>query len=304
MKVFALLLAGAALAAAQPGLLEYVPPQSKVVIGLNLRHIIDAAQLPDLNSPGAQAMSMQMLLQNGMGGLNPLKDVDSLVIASTGEGENPPSVIILNGRFGSLKLGAKKDPKSEVVRVGDNLLVAGDPSMVQAVTRHRAGATGMAPDMAERVMALAAKYDVWGTGGDPKGFAAAKGQGSGLESLDRFEFGAAFQKGLTLDAEIHVKSSDDAKKLTEALQFVNMMTKAQPKQPTGSKFDLSVREGTIHLAMYIPEEELKKAIEAQKAGFAAAQAQPKPKPQPKDTEVKITKAPNGDTMMVTLPGGH
>src|SRR5579863_5302767 len=187
MKVFSLLLAGVVSALAQPSLVEYVPPQSKVVFGINLRHIIDAAQLPDLET-SSQMLSVQMLSQNGLAGLNPLKDVDSLMIASTGEGDNPPTVAIFWGRFGSLKMGDRKDPKGEVVRVSDSLLVAGDSVMVQEILKHRAGTSLVPPATAERIASLAGKYDVWGTGADPRGFSTAKGQGGGLEGVDRFEF--------------------------------------------------------------------------------------------------------------------
>lgn len=304
MRLFAFLLLGAASAAAQPALTDFVPPESKVVIGINVRHIIDSAQLPDL-ATGSQTLSTLMLEQNGLSGLNPLKDVDSVLIASTGEGQQPPTVAILWGRFSNVKLVEKKNPNGIVKRIGDSMLAAGDPAIVNAIAAQRPGAMKITRELAARIAELSDKYDVWGTGDNPKGFAAAKGQAGGLnaDAMDHFQFGASFQKGLTAEAAFHLKSPEEAKKMAQSLQFFEMMLSAQKTSTNGSKFDLSTRDGTVKLALFIPEEELKKAMAAQKAGFSMAQ-QSQPKPKPVDTRGKIVSNSTGDTVSVTLPGGH
>jgi hypothetical protein len=302
MRLFALLLFGAASSAAQPALTDFIPPQSKVVIGINVRHIIDSAQLPDL-AAGSQTLSTLMLEQNGLSGLNPLKDVDSVLIASTGEGEQPPTVAILWGRFGNVQLVDKKNPRGIIRRIGDSMLAAGDPAIVNAIAAQRAGAMKITQALAGRIAMLADKYDVWGTGDNPKGFAAAKGQTGGLnaDAVDHFEFGASFQKGLTAEASFHVKTPQEAEKMTQSLQFFEAMLSSQKTATNGTKFDLSTKDGSVKLALFIPEEELKKAMAAQKAGLSLA---PKPQPKPVDTRGKIVTSETGDTVSVTLPGGH
>jgi len=304
MRLFALLLAVAPVAA-QPALTDLIPAQSKVVFGINLRHLIDSAQLPDL-ATGTQSVSLLMLAQNGISGLNPLKDVDSILIASTGEGEQPPTVALMQGRFGNLRLSDKKNPKGAIARIGDTILVAGDSAIVEAMARHRPDGPKIAAPLAARIAALAGKYDVWGTGENPQGFAAAKGQAGGLnaEAVDQFQFGAILQKGLTAEAEFHVKSAQEAQKMEQSLRLFETMLSMQPATANGTKFNLSSNNGTLKFALAIPEEELKKAMAAQKAGFALATRQPPPPPKPVDTRGKIVTNSTGDTVSVTLPGGH
>jgi hypothetical protein len=302
MRLFALLLLGAASTAAQPALTDFIPPESKVVIGINVRHLIDSAQLPDL-ATGSQTLSTLMLEQSGLSGLNPLKDVDSVLIASTGEGPQPPTVAILWGRFGKVQLADKKNPKGIVRRIGDSMLAAGDPGIVNAIAEQRPGAMKITQALAERIATLADKYDVWGTGDNPQGFSAAKGQTGGLnaDAVDHFQFGASFEKGLTAEAAFHLKSPQEAQKMAQSLQFIEAMLSNQKTPASGTKFNLSTKDGTVRLALFIPEEELKKAMAAQKASFSLA---PKPQPKPVDTRGKIVTNSAGDTVTVTLPGGR
>lgn len=306
MRLPAICLVCAAAALAQPAPTDFIPPHSKVVFGINLRRIIDSQELRDLTTD-SQSLAPLMLAQSGLLGLDPLKDVDSIVIASTGEGDTPPTLAIFRGRFGKLKLVDMKNPKSIVVLVDESTLLAGDASEVHAVIDRRDGAPGLDPALLARVASLAARFDVWGMGDKPGGFAAAKGQAGGLDAVDHFEFGASFQKGLSLDAEIHVRSTQDAQKMSESLKFFEAMLNGQKTADNGTKFSLHTQNGTLKLSMAIPEEELKKAIAAQKAsmaaGAAAAAAAAKPKPTaPKDVQI-ITNS-NGDTLRVILPGGH
>jgi len=290
MRFLVLCFIGAASAATQPALTDFIPPQSKVVIGINLRHIIDSAQFRDLQTD-SQSLSTLMLAQSGLSGMNPLKDVDSIVIASTGDGEAPPTVAIIRGRFAALKLGPQKNPKGIVVRIDDSTLVAGDADIVKTVTQHHT--SPLSPVLAERISSLADQYDVWGTGESAKGFTTAKDQ-KGFDAVDRFEFGAAFQNGVTLAAQIHVRTPEDAKKVAESLKFFEAMLK-------GQKIGLEVNDGTVKLSAHISEEDLKKAIATQKASFTAMPKPSQPKP---DTRGKIVSNANGDTVSVTLPGGH
>ncbi|SPE41568.1 conserved hypothetical protein [Candidatus Sulfopaludibacter sp. SbA3] len=122
--------------------------------------------------------------------------------------------------------------------------------------------------------------------------------------MDHFEFGGSFRNGFSLDGEIHARTAGDAKKVAEWLKFFETMTGSQQNAANGTKFSVHTEDGTLKLSLRIPEEELKKAIAAQKASMAAAvkaQAQPQPKPDPHG---KIVTNAAGDTVSVTLPGGH
>ncbi len=305
MRLFALLLIGALSSVAQPALTDFIPPQSKVIIGFNLRHMIEGAHLPDLDL-GTQSVSSTLLNQNGLSGMNPLKDVDSILIASTGEGQNPPSIAILRGRFGHVQLAVKKDMKSAFKRIGDDIIITGDPAIVNSITGETPADWKLNGAMLERITALSGKFDIWGTGDNPKGFTAAKNQAGGLnaDAVDHFEFGASLQKGLTAEAEFHLKSPQDAEKLTQSLKFLELMLAAQKNSASGAKFSLGANNGTVKLSLFIPEEELKKAITAQKGAFPMMPMITQAPPKPVDTKGKIVTNSTGDTVSVTLPGGH
>jgi hypothetical protein len=84
-----------------------------------------------------------------------------------------------------------------------------------------------------------------------------------------------------------VKSSKDVEKLMQSLKMLEFMISAQQKKEGGPKFDLQSDHETVKLSLFIPEEDLKKGIEAQKAtlttalgGASQPAAAPKPVPTP------------------------
>ena len=156
------------------------------------------------------------------------------------------------------------------------------------------------------------------------------GFGADLPTIERFEFGAAFQKGLQLTAEIRVRNDKDAEQMTSTLKLVEAMmkTKGVKKPANGSAFDMSVDQGAFKLSLAIPEAELKKAIKEERGSMLTAlaagmpmlrpstaltkpapalvSADPAPRAQPKPTAppTPMVIGENGDTVIVTLPGAH
>lgn len=304
MRLISLLFCAAA-AFAQTYPVEFIPPHSKVVIGIDLRRIKEAVQLPANLPPETQGLASLMLAQNGLSHLNPLTDVDSILIATSGEGENPPALAVIRGRFASLKLTEQKNAKGVLMLADDSTLLAGDAAEVRAALDRKQHPAAADSAFLARINSLAARFDAWGLGEQSGGFAAAKGQAGGLDGVDRFQFGASFHKGLALEAEAHMKSAQDAQRLSQSLKFFEAMLAGQKTSPDGSKFNLSTQNGTLKIALFVPQEQLKKAMDAQKAGFAAA-LQPKPQaaPRPKtDPNGRIVTNGAGETVGLILPGG-
>ena len=79
---------------------------------------------------------------------------------------------------------------------------------------------------------------------------------------DRFEFGIRIGKGLEIGAEVHAKSSKDAEKLAASVAMLQAMMIG--REPAAPKFDLQVKDGTIKLSLAVTEDDLKKAIAAQR----------------------------------------
>jgi len=304
MKTAALLLLWTATAWTQSWPTDLLPPEHRVVIGINVRAIIDSTVLPNLDSD-PKSVSALLLAQKGLSGLNPLKDVDSILVVITGDGPTPPGLAIVRGHFDAEKLGpalvANNDPKNMTVVLDPTTLLAGDVATVRAAIDGRGKPHKTDAALVAKIDSMSSRFDVWGLGDVPKGFAAANGASGGLEAVDHFEFGAAFRKGLTIEAQAHVRTTQDSKKMTESLAMLEKMFSVKQTSSNGGKFSLSSSNGTFKLSLMLTEEELKKAMAAQKASIAKA-FPPAPKPtRPED--VKIINRPNGDTFQVILPGG-
>jgi hypothetical protein len=283
------------------------------VIGVNVRQLVDSPIVKDF-AKDITSMAAELSAGNPLAGLNPLKDIDELILTTTGEGDKSPALGVVRGRFDAATLipGGKeykgvpiqddpKQPSGTVALLDANTLIAGDPAQVRAAIDRRDRTTPLDPALAKRVQAMQSKYDIWGVGDLPKGIQASSAKDkvpAAFQAIDRFEFGLSLREGLDLTGQIHVRSAKEAEQMMQTMKFLEMMVRAQPHTSSKSKFDLHTGKDTLQLAIFIPEDELKKTIETQKANFAMSRkTETKPAP---PLEPVIVKRENGDTMMVTL----
>ena len=150
--------------------------------------------------------------------------------------------------------------------------IAGEAPAVRAAIDRRGHGAPLDPQLAARVQSLAERFDIWGTGERPEGFVAPTGKREDLDSIDRFEFGIRIGKGLEIGAEVHARSSKDAEKLAASVAMLQAMMIG--REPAAPKFDLQVKDGTIKLSLAISEDELKKAIAAQRSARALKSGPP------------------------------
>ena len=322
-KLFpALVLSAGALCAADAAITGFLPPGTKIVLGVRVRSLADSpfakGIMTQAHAAGADWLKMAAAL-----GFDPLRDLDEVLIATSGEGQNPPSLLVAIGRFDVARLseGAQRyhdvpilggaKPTDPVVAILDaNTALAGDRPMVLAAIDRGGAASEAAPDaaLAARIDALHGRYDVWGVGDRPEGFVSSP-QTTAVDGIDRFQFGMSIHQGLEMAAEVHARSPQDAEKLSASLGLLSAMLKAQ--QPAGgAKFDLQADNGTFKLAIAIPEEELKKAMEAQSGmlaqmlggGTMAPATRLAPGPAPRTTPPPVLDKA-GNTVVLTLPGG-
>jgi len=310
---FAALAVCAGLAAAADGPVpDFVPPATNAVIGLHLRAVIDSGLVQSLGAEVFKSAGAAWTSSSPFPGVDPLKDLDEIVIASTVEGDHPPALVICRGRFpvDEIAKGAERYHGVAIRQVqGGNAMalldastiLAGDLKDVRAaIDRREAHTAGLEPALAERAGELSARYAIWGVGSLPHGYHPPSGGPDGLASLDRFDFGIALSQGLELAATLHVRAPEDAQKLAAALQFVQMMVKAQPES-SGAKIETHVQNGTLSLSLALTEEALKKAIVQQRAAIGQALSQTAAKP-PVSKETKIVTDEEGNSVQVTLPG--
>jgi hypothetical protein len=303
MRWIALLLAGSGWAADMV-VPDFIPADTKVVIGIQLRRVLDSPLGVNLSADAAKATTTKLA------GIDFLKDVDEVLIVSNSASQKATGLMVLKGRFravpGKSYHGTPilEEPSQSDALIGildESTAIAGEVEQVHAAIDGRGRGTAVAAALSARIQLLASRYDVWGVA-DHLPETAQAGQ---IDSIDGFTFGAAVRQGLDLTAEIHLRSQADAAKMTESLKMIDAMLKAQSG---ATKFSAEAKDGTLRLSLMVPEAELKKAIDAQKAAIAAGMAQqmrqpvlPKPKPKP---EGKIVTDGRGDTVQVTLPGGH
>jgi hypothetical protein len=319
------LLLSAAAQAAEPVLPDFIPPGTNVVLGFSLRGIVDS---PMVKAYAGQAkiMSADYLKGSPLAGLDPLKDIDDLIIAATGEGEKAPALLVVRGRFNleALAAGAKryhdvpifeglKNDGGVLALLDATTAIAGERAQVHAAIDRRGKSAPPAPALIERVQSLQSRFDIWGFGDLPKGISSSgTSMSPELEAIDRFEFGASLRNGLELSGQIHVRSSKDTEKMMATIQLVAAMMKLQAPPASGAKFDVQSDRNNVKLSLFIPEEELKKGMQAQMTGFGSwlksDSTAPKLMADPVRSYVSprpgVVKNDRGDAVVVTLPGRH
>jgi hypothetical protein len=326
----ALLLSGRMTLAGDGPVTDFAPPGTNAVIGLRIRAIVDSGLVQNLGSEFFKGATAKWTASSPLPGIDPLKDLDEIVIFSAIQGGHQPSLSVIRGRFPAdlLEEGAeryhgvalRKAQDGNVMALLDaGTMIAGDENLVRAAIdgREQHGA-GLSPALAKRVAELSAgKYAIWGVGSVPGGLHPPAGKmpagADGFQSLDRFDFGIGVDHDLQIALKLHVRSAEDAKKLAATMQFVQMMTRGQTADPSGVKFDGHVENGTLSLSLALPQEVVKKALDQQRDAIAQALAQaggnPEPVARPQITitpsapqELKIVSDSEGNTVQVTLPG--
>jgi len=313
------LLAAAPLLAEDAALPAYVPSGARLLIGLRVRSLANALTAQGIDKE-AQAGVSGLLAQTPLSGLDLFHDIDEILVASTGEAQNSPMLVVMTGRFdaaafsagkryrGALILENKGPSRGATALVDANTMLEGDLPLVEAALDNAGKGTRIDQALAARAGQLRARYDIWGAGAPPAGAKLPAGA-EPLDSIDRFAFGMSFSHGLECVADLHARSAKDLAKLNSSLQLLEAMLKAQPADASQGRFDLRTENGGIHLSLSVPEEAFKKAVAAQRASLASALAarlaaptQPlRPKP-PGKTEVVTDAA--GNTLFVRLPGNE
>ncbi|MGP8246254.1 MAG: hypothetical protein ACLQVN_17260 [Bryobacteraceae bacterium] len=264
--------AGLAPAALLPG--PAILPDAKVVIGLRVNGVLDG--ISDLLPPDWRAQATAALSAAPLAGFDPFRDLEEVVISSTGEGAAPPALIWLRGRFPVSELAEtammtdrgvpliRAGPKGGAIAFPDpTIALAGDEALVRAALERMANAIPPTGDLAERTAELRAKYDLWGFGTRPEKAALPASAAEAIKPLDGLQFGVSFHDGLEASARLDVHSAEEMGKLKMALQLLETMLKAQPAARS-AQFQVHAEGKTIQIGLTIPRQEWKQALAAQR----------------------------------------
>jgi hypothetical protein len=306
MRLVLMALVAARLFAAGDSALNFLPADTKVVIGIRVSAIRESALFKDAGTD-AQKLGEDWMKLVAITGFDPLHDIDEILIFSAADNEKASALIAVRGRFNLERMGAGAKRYHGIAILGEGAgtggtgvlalldattAIAGEATAVRAAIDRRGHGAPLDAKLAERVQSLAGRFDIWGTGERPEGFVAPTGKREDLDSIDRFEFGIRISKGLEIGAEVHAKSSKDADKLAASLAMLQAMMIG--REPAAPKFDVQVKEGTIKLSLAVSEDDLKKAIAAQRSA-AARNAGTAPKGGPPVVSSKFTVGMPQDT---------
>lgn len=314
---------------------EYYPPGTRLLIGVSLRSVLNSPLVKsyqsdmqkfssDLMNGGQPSLApiLQALKSAPASGFNPFQDLDQIVVASNAVQDQPSELIVFRGRFDANHFPGTpvmfegvpvwtdaKQPAGAMALVDETTAILGEPAEVRAAIARRTSASKVKPLLLQQARSLASRYDFWGVGDPPASLKPPTGTpADAIESVDHFEFGAALRQGLEISGQIHARTPQAAGQMAESIKMIEAMLKSQPTSPTGTKLDLQSSNGTIRLSILISEEDIRKGIEAQKASLLAAKntqlkVQGSEKP-PAPSRPTIVKNDHGDTVKLTLPGGH
>jgi hypothetical protein len=290
----------------------FLPQDTKVVIGIQVRALIASPITKAIIAGlGSNANAADLLKLTAAVGFNPLSDVDDVLIATSAKGDNPPALIVAHGRFdriqadgGELYHGVRvheadaKGKKDSAWAILDaSTAIAGDLPLVHRAIDRRSAAPQLDPAVMAILNALRTQYDIWGYGQiNPAALPAAAKQ-QGLDAIDRFQFGVNVSSGLQLAATLHMRSTEDGQKIAAGARMIEAMVKSQQPSMQGAQFDIKTDNETVKIALSVSEEELNKAIQA-RLNPSSAPARPQAPPKP----AGIQKRENGDSLVVTLPG--
>jgi hypothetical protein len=329
------LLAAAAALADDRTLTECFPPNTKMVFGISLRSLLDSPVIKsfenDMQKMSAemlkgQSIPMLELIKSGpLAGFDPLKDIDDVIIAATAGKEKSTGLLFLHGRFGAIRLPANPTSYHGVRMLGgsnkdggiialldETTAILGEEADVRAAIDRRGKPSKLNPALAAKVRSMAADFDLWGVGDIPESVQQPGATADQWNGIDHFEFSAAMRHGLEINGQIHARTAKDAAQMEQSIQMIASMLKTQPAS-SGTKMDLQTSDGTVTLSIRISEEDLKKGIEAQRAGMLAAKnatvkvtgsETPAPPPGPKTApkQAQIVNNSRGETVKITLPG--
>jgi hypothetical protein len=308
-------------ASAQESPVSLLPPGTKIVFGIDVHAVMDSALARTLSAEihDATADLHSMLPGAEFAAVREIKDV---LLASTGEGENPGVLIIARGSFDTGKLADHGKPYHGILLLAgtqkndgafaflnDTTVLAGDPAEVKAAIDRRTTAATLDPAVIAKIQDLQSHYAIWGFADHPEKLAKrlpSSTQQPGLQSLDRFQFGVNLAEGLAVDAALHVASPEDARQLGGYVKLLDALMKGDSSLKDGAKLHVEEQEGTLQLALSIPEEELKRALQqrlhpAPKSVHVEG-ITPVKEPAPPKTQRAAAPPAEGGTTVFTLPG--
>jgi hypothetical protein len=284
-----LLIFGAAGAGAadDSALINLLPSGAQSTFGVHLKAVMES-DIAKMASSQLQQAATGWPKNLTVAGFDPLRDLDEVVVASSGEGQQGKILIVASGRFGAVQppAGAASyngvpvadlpgQPKMSLAILSPNLALGGDITEVHAAIDRWQHPSEADSSWSSRVREYRTQYDIWGIADQLSGLTSRfpeTGKSQTLDSIDKMQFGINLKLGIELVGEVHLRSAQDAAQLSNSLKLVEGMLQSAEAKMGGTKLTIGGEGQTLKVALSISEEELKKRIEEQKDTLKAAAA--------------------------------
>lgn len=296
--------------AADSTLFQLVPPDSGVIIGLNLDEIRASSFGQSIFSQAQANMGPEMKKFIETTGFDPLRDIDRILIAAPARNQKSRGLFLLRGSFdrtrfaelavqpgttasayrGVQVLTMKKqgaEPMS-VACFDASLVVGGDPESVRAAILRRD--QGAAPNaaLAAKVNELGATNDIWMvsrvspaelTGEVAAGKIGGNPQMEMLKSIEQVSGGLKFGSDLMLTADVTTRTPAEAQNIAATLRlFIGLAASGNRNAKDAAailqKLALRAEGNSVKLSFSMPEAEIRKSFEAAMQQALARGARP------------------------------
>lgn len=327
----ALLLTSTALAA-DPALLDLIPADSGVIIGINIEQI-SSTRFGQTVYSQIQAQTKDLSALAGNPAFDLLRSIREVLIAAPANNKQKNrGVFLMRGTFDdntvrTLASGAaesnfqgiriytkpqQKQPMSIAV-LDPTLMLGGDPQNVRAAIARRSLPGSPDPVLTAKAREMGGSYDLWlvarASLADLAGQSPQPQLGTfaaGLEkSIQQISAGLKFGPILQVSVDLATRTDKEASAMADALRMVISMAasgqNAQQMKPVLDNLQLRAEANTVKLNIAVPEDQLMSAVQSagtrstRGAGSSEVVIQG-------STPPNAAAGPSQEGMVVTLPG--
>jgi hypothetical protein len=292
--------------AADPALLALVPPEAKVVGGMNVDR---TAASPFGRFLLSQVKEEDAAFQKFVSstGFDPRRDLREVVFAGiSAPGQKGHGLVVARGVFNGPQIFAaakaegatastykgvellkhKSDSASFAILDG-NIAIAGDEAMVKRAIDQRGGKVALDAKIASKVNDVSVRFDAWlvssapvgnFAGAAPNAQAGAAMKSTAIQSIEQTSGGVRFGNIVEIAGEALTRSDKDALALVDVIRFISGMLQMQrEKNPEAARFaglldtmDVKAVASTVHLSLSVPQADIEKLIKPKRAVRRAA----------------------------------
>jgi hypothetical protein len=279
----AILLAATTVSAADPGLVNLVMPDAKVLAGMD----VERAK----TSPFGQYVLATFAQEDGKlarfieaTGFDPRRDIREILVAATGADRS--ALLLVKGRFDPERLqnvlerlgGLKSEHEgvtvvmskrgNEAVAILDaDTVIGGHPDAVRAAIDRRSSGSILDPAMAVKVNQLSTSQDAWVVADDVSQLTnAVKTEGpvnvEALRKINQASAGVKFGATVQVTAEAIAETTQDASALADVVRLLAQIGLMRNKDPEAAAIlqtlNVTAKERTVSLSVSIPEGQMER----------------------------------------------